>query len=108
MVEQNEQQSRIERMSWEEAKKLMHMSRLDPEEYETFIREIKELDDHGTFHVRLRVGERPATIKRRLERIGESISVPVTARKTATGLMVWKKPPEEHSPVTARGAYVKR
>jgi hypothetical protein len=93
------QHLKLKRLSREDAKRLTRRTRLDPQLYQSLVKELATLDkqEGAAIFIALPEDTRFATMKARIQRIAKDMHLTLTIRKTEDGLVVWKETQEEEN-----------
>jgi hypothetical protein len=78
----------------EEARKIGHGPRMDPEIYHALKENIQSLDNTAS-RMSLPDSTSPTTMKNRILRVAAELGVPVTVRKVPGGLIFWRSSEED-------------
>jgi len=78
----------------EEARHMGRGPRMDPELYQTLKAKIQSLAEHAT-RMTLPPGANQTTMKNRILRVASDVTVPVTVRRVAGGLLFWRSTDED-------------
>jgi hypothetical protein len=69
--------------------------RMDPHMRTVIAKQLRSLLEESAIEVTLAQAEKSAAMRARFEVVARSLNIPITVRKTATGLVIWKQTPDE-------------